>query len=100
MHILEPDLYELWEALEQKYQQNTSLGSSTKNLLRHQKPLVNVTQGPIMDLAPLFAKGQRLGRLKDKERERHAAFMEQDALCSICSKLIDYKVRKLKKGRE
>lgn len=99
VHIMEPDLHEAWEVLEQKYQQNvTTLGSSNKNLLRyhhHQEPHVNVTQGPIMNLASLFsARGHRLGRLKDKERERHAAFKEQDALCSICSKPIDYKVRK------
>ncbi|KFH62914.1 hypothetical protein MVEG_11438 [Podila verticillata NRRL 6337] len=92
VHIMEPNLYESWKALEQNYQQNTSLGSSTRNLLRHQEPHVNVTQGPIMNLAPLFSvKGHRLGRLKDKEQERHADFKEQDALCSICSKLIDYK---------
>ncbi|KAF9322762.1 Slx4p interacting protein [Podila minutissima] len=96
VHIMEPDLHEAWEVLEQKYQQNvTAHGSSNKNLLRyyhHQEPHVNVTQGPIMNLAPLFsARGHRLGRLKDKERERHAAFKEQDAQCSICSKTIDYK---------
>ncbi|KAG0087443.1 Slx4p interacting protein [Podila epicladia] len=96
VHIMEPDLHEAWEALEQKYQQNvTTLGSSNKNLLRyhyHQEPHVNVTQGPIMNLAPLFsARGHRLGRLKDKERGRHATFKEQDELCSICSKPIDYK---------
>ncbi|KAG0027472.1 Slx4p interacting protein [Podila clonocystis] len=96
VHIMEPDLCEAWEALEQKHQQSVaSFVSSNKNFLRHhhhQEPHVNVTQGTIMNLAPLFsARGHRLGRLKDKERERHAAFKEQSALCSICSKLIDYK---------
>lgn len=100
VHIVEPELQEAWKVLEQQFQRNVaSLGSTNENLLRQQEPHVNVTQGPIISLAPLFsARGHRLGRLKDKERERHAAFKEQDALCSICSKLIDYKVRKAGRG--